>query len=719
MKRYFIRFVAVLMAVILLAISPASDYLDTQGIGETQAAATTVITIGALLGALAGAYGIYIASDKVDAEAENWLAWTETNDTTAHSELSSIVAGVTTYAVSRAVMNSAKNYLSTKESEEMEILAYGCASAYNTLPDNATSRSFIKYLEENYPYALFVWCDPNSYGSGQYKVIRPNFNVLSSSSYYVDWNACFSDERVAEWYMQVDDGSTNSYFNFMFSAVDSDGMPLYEVQNNYSSGTINNCALVVSYFYYQDGAWVNSSNTHYYRSFSKSELETGYVYTPVPLYRTNYTYLSEGRDKIEVAKNSYVVKNSTIDYSLAGSNAQANTNALAGTVVTQGQLQTVYNGTATALNNAGDTAADNISSQELADIVSVAVASALVEAGISSSTGTDTDTDTGTDSGTNEEQVAVSNSILDFLKVDLFEKLIEMITGITAVNAVANAIKDGIEGQANKTELKEWFDQVVNGIAQIGTYDIDIWNTLQEIASNAISIDALTNAFPATAKVKEWVDEIIGAISNVGTHDIDIWNELTDVNTGVQDVVTGTDTATGVLENIRDKIGSIDYMGILQSILDAILAIPTAIIDGIASILRSILTELFVPDTAELEQTVDELYEEFSFAFIAKTIIEDIIGIIDGGGEPPEIYIHFENSENETYQQIGTLKVLDFAWYERYKPYGDAIISAILWAFFLIRFIHGLPNILKGVPQGVVTSADPNSINLDTSVRKI
>ena len=190
-------------------------------------------------------------------------------------------------------------------------------------------------------------------------------------------------------------------------------------------------------------------------------------------------------------------------------------------------------------------------------------------------------------------------------------------------------------------------------------------------------------------------------------------NAIKNALTGLFDRVTEAvlDVAGSIWEFFQNPIQSIvnafttlwEWLG---SIVEAILSIPQAIIDGIATVLRNVLTELFVPDTAELEEVIDEYLDEFSFAFMAYTIIEDIASILDGGGEPPEIYIHFEDSEDPRFQQLGTMKVLDFAWYENYKPYGDMIISAILWAFFLLRFIHGLPNILRGVPQGEIGYTD-------------
>lgn len=60
------------------------------------------------------------------------------------------------------------------------------------------------------------------------------------------------------------------------------------------------------------------------------------------------------------------------------------------------------------------------------------------------------------------------------------------------------------------------------------------------------------------------------------------------------------------------------------------------------------------------------------------------------------------NAESK-YNYGGKAIALDMTWFAKYKPTTDAVISAILWAFFVWRVYVMLPGIINGV-SGTVGS---------------
>lgn len=62
----------------------------------------------------------------------------------------------------------------------------------------------------------------------------------------------------------------------------------------------------------------------------------------------------------------------------------------------------------------------------------------------------------------------------------------------------------------------------------------------------------------------------------------------------------------------------------------------------------------------------------------------------------------------------GEVTLIDLSWYAPYKQYGDMIISAFIYVFFVWRtFIH-LPSIINGVGGSVesISSSDYKAIKV-------
>lgn len=123
-------------------------------------------------------------------------------------------------------------------------------------------------------------------------------------------------------------------------------------------------------------------------------------------------------------------------------------------------------------------------------------------------------------------------------------------------------------------------------------------------------------------------------------------------------------------------------------------AIVNPLLEGIASI--------FVPSQDFLSAKVDAIRSEFSFA-------DSIISTVDFFGKglqgvetkPPVIYIDLGASTGD-YNMGGRVVFMDLSWYEEYKPLGDALISAFLWAVFAWRVFMKLPGLVSGMPGDFV-----------------
>ena len=74
------------------------------------------------------------------------------------------------------------------------------------------------------------------------------------------------------------------------------------------------------------------------------------------------------------------------------------------------------------------------------------------------------------------------------------------------------------------------------------------------------------------------------------------------------------------------------------------------------------------------------------------------------GSKPPVLYVDLDDAEGDIVWGDRVV-FLDLTWYERYKSYGDAIISSFLWAWFGWRLLHNIPGLLNGTSGAVPSSS--------------
>ena len=114
------------------------------------------------------------------------------------------------------------------------------------------------------------------------------------------------------------------------------------------------------------------------------------------------------------------------------------------------------------------------------------------------------------------------------------------------------------------------------------------------------------------------------------------------------------------------------------------------------------MEDLFTPNTDAMEEILNDFSDRFPWTTVLFDYSRDLGRIFDDS-EPPKIYIHFQDSEDNRFHKVGTQVIFDASWYEPYKPTGDAILSVFIYAFFLWKLFKRIPDILSGA--GMTTEA--------------
>lgn len=166
------------------------------------------------------------------------------------------------------------------------------------------------------------------------------------------------------------------------------------------------------------------------------------------------------------------------------------------------------------------------------------------------------------------------------------------------------------------------------------------------------------------------------------------------------DTDTDTETDTGSDGSLGNTPWETFKKWISEGWKTIIQAIPTA--DSIAQSIGNVIKSIFVPDADFISEKWNAIRSRFDFADSISSSGELILDVLNGiDPEPPVIYVDLGDAEG-SYYLGGQVAFLDLRWYERYKPTGDAIISAFLWLVFVWRMFIKLPGIIGGLPGDFV-----------------
>lgn len=168
------------------------------------------------------------------------------------------------------------------------------------------------------------------------------------------------------------------------------------------------------------------------------------------------------------------------------------------------------------------------------------------------------------------------------------------------------------------------------------------------------------------------------------------------------------------------ETGKGEYEEVKQpSVIEAILSIPTKIIEFFQGIFEKILDalskivdfvvnffqnfidfmkSLFIPREGFIQEQLTNLKARFMWFDRVIKFASDFMDMIQAVYyvEPPAMNVDLSKLNSKYWSVSGTVNILDLSWFEPYKKSSDTIISAILWMCFFWRIYLRIPDILQG-----------------------
>ena len=115
----------------------------------------------------------------------------------------------------------------------------------------------------------------------------------------------------------------------------------------------------------------------------------------------------------------------------------------------------------------------------------------------------------------------------------------------------------------------------------------------------------------------------------------------------------------------------------------------------IIELLGELLKKLFIPSDESLNKFSYIWNEKLGFIDTIKADINALKNMFNNLYSVPKYTIDI-NSKGYT----GELTVIDLSWYTPFKNYGDVIITAFIYVFFIWRLFKHLPSIVSGFDSG-------------------
>ena len=117
----------------------------------------------------------------------------------------------------------------------------------------------------------------------------------------------------------------------------------------------------------------------------------------------------------------------------------------------------------------------------------------------------------------------------------------------------------------------------------------------------------------------------------------------------------------------------------------------------LVELIGDLLKLLFVPSEESINNLVDTVKSKFRFVDTISNTSKLVEDMFKDKSTLPKLTLTLNN--NKWYS--GEITVIDLSWYAPYKSYGDTIISAFIYVFFLWRIFIKLPGIVSGSAGGV------------------
>ncbi len=173
----------------------------------------------------------------------------------------------------------------------------------------------------------------------------------------------------------------------------------------------------------------------------------------------------------------------------------------------------------------------------------------------------------------------------------------------------------------------------------------------------------------------------------------------TSIGNGLETVWTKITGALGdQLENIKSGFQSMkdNFTSTLQKLAEVWLEINTLPM-RIQEKIQELFEYFFVPDEDLTNQRLDQIREKFAFIDSLAGYGDTLVNFLQNasGKSAPVITINLGSYKGSFDYGTGTV-VIDFAWYEPYKPTVDNIIAGIIWIVWLWHMYKRIPDIIAG-----------------------
>lgn len=156
---------------------------------------------------------------------------------------------------------------------------------------------------------------------------------------------------------------------------------------------------------------------------------------------------------------------------------------------------------------------------------------------------------------------------------------------------------------------------------------------------------------------------------------------------------------SNILNNIHNAINNL-----LEQITSTLNNLGDNIINTINNIIDLIIDGikyLFIPSGDFFSDNINQFKSHFAFIDTFSNFVNKFTNL-NRNNTAPVVSVDFSKAESK-YNYGGVAFALDLAWYTRYKPIGDIIITAFVYIFFIWRFYCRIPELIRGA--GIITDS--------------
>lgn len=272
-----------------------------------------------------------------------------------------------------------------------------------------------------------------------------------------------------------------------------------------------------------------------------------------------------------------------------------------------------------------------------------------------------------------------------------YEDLADYIAYATSLSEQLSDIKDAIEDSTEQNAAQA--QEIVASInAQTNTLSDGISDVITTVK---VQTDAIDDVLDATIAQTDAINDLITGVDDAT---LAITGPLEDILEAIQDlsITLPSDLTLSIPEemmNITVQVPDVSTEVINQ--IEVTHDYP-ALQEAIAGAIAAPLEAAFVPDPNKVYALVDDFNHKFSFVDDMKTNVKNIEKYVFGVTPSPVLKIPIMKVNSKYDYGFGDYFIIDISWYEPFRPYGDLIILAFAWLFFIWRVFVSLPGIISG-----------------------